>query len=155
MASWLPPASWRKINPRLSPIWSSRRMTMLAVEPWARATRARLSNPFSGVSDTFIGIEQFTVLIQRKTIGHPGDIVGDYARQRLAVNFDTAQHMAGHLARLAHVSLEQTLEHPARLTGHPADSVVTIKPLAHQLLELRHHRRHRGTEARQRPPGAP
>src|SRR5580704_13964858 len=100
-------------------------MTMLAVEPRARAaSRPLLSNPVA--SDTFIGIEQFAILVEREAVGHPGDIIGDHARQRLAIELDSAQHMPGHLARLAHIGLEQALEHPARFAGHPANPVMAI-----------------------------
>src|SRR5271170_7389124 len=110
-------------------------MTMRTEEPRALAAgRPFLSDPFDGTSDTFIGIEQFAVFVKREAIGHPGDIIGDHPRERFALDLDTAKHVAGHLARLAHISLEQAFEHPARLAGHPADPVMPIEPLAHQLL---------------------
>src|SRR5260370_41982825 len=127
-------------------------MTMRTVEPRARPDgRPFLSNPFEGASDTFIGIEKFAVLIQCEAVGHPGDVIGDHARERLAVDFNSAQHVARHLARLAHVSLEQALEHPARLAGRPAAPEMTVPPLAHQLLDLFDHPCNSRAEVSERP----
>src|SRR5229473_8291667 len=111
----------------------------------------RFTRPFSpAVSDTLVRVEELTVFVERKTVGHARDVVGDDAGERLAVTLDAREHMLGHLARLAHVGVEQLLEHPARLFRHPADAIMTIKPVAHHLFEFRHLIANSGAETHQR-----
>src|SRR5581483_4389771 len=148
IVSWSPLAASRKAKPSASPTWSSRRMIRRDV------LRPRAA-PRTVPSDALIGVEKLAVLVKREPVCHPGDIVGNHPRQRLAVGLDAAQDMVGQLVRIAHVSVEQGFEHPRRLAGHPAHPVVPVQALAHQLLELLDHRRHRGAEAGKRAAGAP
>src|SRR5260370_9150027 len=119
--------------PMGSPRWSSRRI--VTVRRW----RIRFTLPFSpAVSDTLVRVEQLAVFVEREAVGHARDVVGDDAGERLAVALDAREHMLGHLARPAHLGVEQLLEHPARLFRHPADATMTIKPVAPHLLDFSH-----------------
>src|SRR5216683_6989643 len=111
----------------------------------------RLTLPFSpAVSDTLVRVEELAIFVKREAVGHTRDVVGDDAGERFAVTFDARKHMLGHLARLAHVGVEQLLEHPARLFRHPADAIMTIKPVAHHLLEFADLIANAGAEAHER-----
>src|SRR5262249_37518082 len=66
----------------------------------ARCARARVRSPL------LEWVEQLTVLFQREAVGHAGDVVGDHARQRLAVA-RALQDVRRQLLGLAHVGLEE------------------------------------------------
>src|SRR5271170_7233891 len=142
ISSSRPSGGSRNTMPSGPPMWSSRRITI--------ERRSRSLRPGRAPSDTFIGVEQLAIFIECETIGHPGDVVGDDSRHRLAVALAAGEHVLGHLARVVHVGLEQAREHPARFAGHPADAVVAIEAVAPDLLEGLDLRAHRGTEADQR-----
>src|SRR6266851_3061690 len=111
----------------------------------------RFTLPFSpAVSDTLVRVEELAIFVQREAVGHTRDVVGNDAGERLAVTLDAREHMLGHLARLAHIGVEQLLEHPARLFRHSADAIMTIKPVAHHLFEFCHLIANSGAEAHER-----